>query len=69
MNKLSSKFGILDVMRGLLDRTCPMLVDAQCIQILTEKVCVCQLHIPVVDGKNIAVLVTCSCVGLSVIHL
>ena len=41
VSKLSSKSGLLETMRGLLDRTCPMLVDAQCVQILTEKVCDC----------------------------
>ena len=39
ISKLSSKSGLLETMRSLLDRTCPMLIDAQCVQILTEKVC------------------------------
>ena len=38
VNKLRSKSDLVDTMRSLLDRTCPMLVDAQCVQIITEKV-------------------------------
>ena len=38
MNKLSSKSGLLETMRDLLDRTSPMMIDAQCVRILTDKV-------------------------------
>ena len=55
ISKVSSKSGLLETMRSLLDRTCPMLIDAQCVQIITEKVChwcvcVCTGHVWVLIG-------------------
>ena len=34
-----SKAGLLDTVRNMLDRACPMLIDSSCIEILVDKVC------------------------------
>lgn len=34
-----SKAGLLDTVRNMLDRACPMLIDSSCVEILVDKVC------------------------------
>ena len=34
-----SKTGLLDTVRNMLDRACPMLIDAKCIEVLVDLVC------------------------------
>ena len=39
MRKIGSRHNILDTIKALLDRSCPMLVDARCVSLLVERVC------------------------------
>lgn len=39
VTKVGSRHGILDSVRDLLDRSCPMLVDSHCVALLVEGVC------------------------------
>lgn len=40
VEKVKSKPGLLDTVRNLLDRSCPLLVDANCIALLVTRVSV-----------------------------
>lgn len=39
VERVGSKASVLDTVRSILDRACPMLIDAKCIEILVTKVC------------------------------
>ena len=38
LEKVGSKVGLLDTVKNLLDRACPMLIDANCIKSVVTKV-------------------------------
>ncbi len=39
VSKVGSKPMVLDTVRNMLDRGCPMLIDAKCVELLVVKVC------------------------------
>lgn len=43
---IGSKVGVLDTVRNLLDRSCPLLIDANCVKILVTKVLYNDMPIP-----------------------
>lgn len=40
MGKIGAKAGVLDTVKNVLDRACPMLIDAKSVEFLVVKVCV-----------------------------